>query len=271
MVTSSASISSRQARSRRAAAALGLVLAGGTACWRAAPPPPALELANAPPAPAPARRATAAAAGCVAVVADVGASPLRGATCLPGEPIEIRFGAPVDSTAAQRAWVTVAPASSPPSAYNEWAYVDDGAEQARLTAPTQPGDYEVRLHADYPAQQYNVVGSVRIVVAARVAAGATPAAQQRFALGAATLAPGATIDLRFPAAMRAAPGEQFWVTVVADGAPDSDWSAWAFVAEGARAAMLPAPDQPGSYEVRLHANYPTQLTNVVHRAALAVH
>jgi hypothetical protein len=198
---------------------------------------------------------------------------LDAASCAPGDEIAIRFDAPIRSTPDSRAWITVVEADRPPSAYGAWSYLDDGATLATLKAPTRPGAYEVRLHTDYPARTFNVQHAVALIVGAEraePAAGVTPLSAQRFAIAGRTVRPGARIDLTFATAMHAAPHEQFWVTVVDAGAADSAWGAYDYVPPGARRMHLTAPAKPGAYEVRLHANYPTKTTNLVHRVAIQV-
>ncbi len=219
------------------------------------PPPPPLP----PLAPAPAIR-------------------LNASLFAPGAPIEIRFAQPIRSTPARRAWVTVSAAGSASTSYGAWKYVDDGVRTASLAAPSKPGAYEVRLHTDYPAKAYNVERAVPFTVAppAEVPdvpgsrANVTPPSGQRFTLAAHVLRGGDKAEVRFPAPLRPVPGEQFWITVIEAGAPDDRWGTWAYVPNGARTMSLPVPAQAGVYEVRLHANYPKQSTNVVHRARLRV-
>jgi hypothetical protein len=93
---------------------------------------------------------------------------------------------------------------------------------------------------------------------------------QIIALGAATVAAGAALDIQFREALVPAPGERYWVTVVTPDTPDDQWAEWAYVTDGARDAVLAAPAQAGRYEVRLHGNYPTQTTNVLDRVAVDV-
>jgi serine/threonine-protein kinase len=196
----------------------------------------------------------------------------------PNTDVAIRFAGPVASPSAQRTWVAMAEAGKPPSSYASWIFVDDGASVATLKAPTKPGAYEVRVHTDYPAKSFNVVQSVALTVAsgtpvavAPVAqSSVTPRAMQRFTLATTALHLGDKAELRFPAPMQAAKGEQFWVTVVARGTADSTWGTYEYVANGARISKLPLPAAVGDYEVRLHANYPTKTTNVVHRVAIHV-
>jgi serine/threonine-protein kinase len=192
----------------------------------------------------------------------------------PGDSIEIQFIEPVRSTPQSRAWITVIEADRPPSAYGAWEYLADGATLARLKAPDKPGAYQVRLHTDYPAKSFNVQGAVAVTVSARAEAEPgsepTPRGLQRFQLARGAVAPGAMIDIAFATALRAAPREQFWITVVAAGAADNAWGTYEYVPAGARRMQLAAPAKPGDYEVRLHANYPTRTTNLVHRAAIRV-
>jgi hypothetical protein len=169
----------------------------------------------------------------------------------------------------------VVEADRPPSAYGAWGYLDDGATLATLKAPTQRGAYQVRLHTDYPARTFNVQGAVALTVGshraeAEPAAEPTPLSRQRFTIARRALRPGAKIDVAFAAALRAAPREQFWITVVPAGAADSAWAAYEYVPAGARHLQLTAPTTGGDYEVRLHANYPTKTTNLVHRVAIRV-
>jgi hypothetical protein len=188
----------------------------------------------------------------------------------PGEEIGIRFTAPVSSTTQSRAWITVIAADQPPSAYGDWSYLDDGATSASLKAPAKPGAYEVRLHTDYPAKTFNVQHSVALTVGPEVAPQVTPPSAQRFTVGAATVKSGAKVHVTFATALQAAPKEQFWVTIVEAGAADSSWGAYEYVQPGARRMQMTVPTKPGDYEVRLHANYPTKTTNVVHRVAIHV-
>jgi serine/threonine-protein kinase len=192
----------------------------------------------------------------------------------PGDPIEIRFAAPVRSKPESQAWITVIEADRPASAYGAWSYLDDGTKLATLKAPSRPGAYEIRLHTDYPARTFNVQRAVPLTVAERAEAepapGVTPVALQRFTVATTVLRPGARIDVTFAAALRAAPPERFWITVVATGAADSSWGTYEYVPAGARHIQLTAPAKPGDYEVRLHANYPTKTTNLVHRVVIRV-
>ncbi|MBX3162298.1 MAG: hypothetical protein KF773_40410 [Deltaproteobacteria bacterium] len=99
---------------------------------------------------------------------------------------------------------------------------------------------------------------------------ATPPDLERFTLDAAEVAAGAAIAVAFPGPMVAAAGEKYWIAVVAREAPDTEYGTWKYLEPGARTSELVAPKQAGAYEVRLHANYPTRNTHVVHRAPITV-
>jgi eukaryotic-like serine/threonine-protein kinase len=196
---------------------------------------------------------------------------LESTTVAPGEPIVIKFPGRMSSKANSRAWVTVIEAGKPPSAYGTWEYVADGATTAKLAAPTKPGSYEVRLHTEYPTKSTNVVHSAALVVDEQ--ARPKPPAQTtkfRFHVKAQAAAAGEPIELVFAQPMVAAPGEKFWVTVVKPGDADDTYGKYEYVPEGARKMLFEMPKAPGDYELRLHANYPTKATNVVHRVKIHV-
>jgi len=197
---------------------------------------------------------------------------LTSKTFAPGAPIAIAFASAVSSKTNNRTWVAIAEAGSPASSYGSWEFVADGATSAALKAPTSAGAYEVRVHAGYPAKPFNLQQAVRfeVTAAAPVIAGVTPVAKQRFSLASTTVTSGDNIEVVFPGAMLPSPGDQFWITVVAAGAPDTAWAKYSFVPLNARTMKVEAPTSPGNYEVRLHANYPKQMTNLVHRAKLRV-
>jgi hypothetical protein len=187
-----------------------------------------------------------------------------------GAAIEIKFAAPVRAPAASRAWVTVVEASKPDTQYGSWSYVTDGATTMTLTAPASPGSYEVRIHTDYPAKSTNVRFRVPVTIEAAVDPAATPLAQQRFSLASTRVAPGAKATVKFPVALRANKGEQFWVTIVNKGAAASSYGSYAYVPADAREVELAVPTKPGEYEMRLHANYPKKTTNLVHGVPFVV-
>jgi hypothetical protein len=193
----------------------------------------------------------------------------------PGAEVTLHFAAPIVSTSSDRAWVTFVHPDQGPDAWGQFEYVPDTATTFSMKAPAEPGAYEARLHTHYPKLATNLVHTEGFRVeehqlASATDGGETPRVQQRFAAVRTVLPHGSQAELRFPAPLHAKHGEQFWVTVVEAGAPDEKYGTWSYVPDGATTISLQLSDQPGEYELRLHANYPTKSTHVVHRVALHV-
>jgi hypothetical protein len=186
--------------------------------------------------------------------------------------------------------VTISEKGAAETSYGNWEYVKDGATVAELKAPRRPGEYEVRVHTDYPTKSYNVRYRIPIAVKGKDPdatttttttppdttkpvdpnVGVTPLDKQTFSLARKKVKVGGEAVLHFPQPLHAKAGERFWITVVARDAPLDKYEHYEYVAQDAKTAKIAAPAAPGDYEVRLHANYPTKSTNVVHRAKLHV-
>ena len=80
-----------------------------------------------------------------------------------GDQIDVTYTSAVKSKDDAKYWVTVAPKGSPDSTWGDWHYVSAGASSDTLKAG-QPGEYEVRLHDDYPKQPFHVVARQAIKV-----------------------------------------------------------------------------------------------------------
>ena len=229
---------------------------------------------------------------------------LAARTYAPGAKVQITFAQPISSTEASKAFVTIANAENPPSSFESRELLPDRAQRVTLTAPTERGDYEVRLFTNYPKENFKIARVVGFTVGAAgaapqppvvaatpkppppveaappptppvqppkaaVASDETPRAQQRFS--APLMAPaGSQLAVRFPVALHAQKGEQFWVTVVASGAAPGAWGRFEYLEQDVKGASLVLPTEPGAYEVRLHANYPTKPNNIVFRAPLRI-
>jgi hypothetical protein len=216
----------------------------------------------------------------------------------PNESVRITFGHPVSSKSGAQAWVTISERGAAETSYGNWDFVTDGATTAELKAPKRAGEYEVRVHTDYPTQSYNVRYRVPITVKGKdpdkgpqdpiatdpngtgsgnattpTPAGGTaptPLDKQTFSLARKKVKVGGEAVLHFPQPLHAADGERFWITIVEKDAPPDKYDAYEYVAQDAKTAKIAVPSAPGDYEVRLHANYPTKTTNLVHRAKLHV-
>ncbi len=222
-------------------------------------------------------------------------------TYAPGAKVIVTFAQPISSTEASKAFVTIANTENPPSSFESREFLPDRAQRVTLTVPTERGDYEVRLFTNSPKENFKlarVVGfSVRaaessaaappvvaetpkappVVVAAPppaqpakvVASDETPRAQQRFSAPGNAPA-GSRLAVRFPVALHALKGEQFWVTVVTAGSAPGSWGRFEYLEQDVKGASLVLPTEPGAYELRLHANYPTKPNNIVFRAPLRI-
>lgn len=81
-----------------------------------------------------------------------------------------RFDQPIRGRAVDQYWIVIAPAGAPAAYQENRLHVARSAEGMQLQAPQSPGDYEVRLHGDWPKQEYNVVRTIplRVLPAADV-------------------------------------------------------------------------------------------------------
>jgi serine/threonine-protein kinase len=81
-----------------------------------------------------------------------------------GNDVTLVFPAPLVAKQGEQYWAAIVAAGKPDSEWGVWAYVPQSARKMTLKAPADPGEYEVRLHGNYPTRSYNVVHRVRIRV-----------------------------------------------------------------------------------------------------------
>jgi serine/threonine-protein kinase len=81
-----------------------------------------------------------------------------------GSDVTLVFPAPLVAKQGEQYWAAIVAVGKPDSEWGVWQYVPQNARKLTLKAPTDPGDYEVRLHGNYPTKSYNVVHRVRIRV-----------------------------------------------------------------------------------------------------------
>jgi hypothetical protein len=74
-----------------------------------------------------------------------------------GSPVEVRFAQPMVAQKGEQFWITIVEHSKPDTEYGAWQYLPPGARAISLTAPATAGDYDVRLHGNYPTKSTNVV------------------------------------------------------------------------------------------------------------------
>jgi hypothetical protein len=82
---------------------------------------------------------------------------LAATTAQAGEEIEITFPVAMKAVNGEKFWITVVQKGAGDSSYGTWSYVPDGARTMQFKMPTAVGDYEIRLHANYPRLSTNVV------------------------------------------------------------------------------------------------------------------
>lgn len=245
-------------------------------------PPPERRVTNQPPPPedaAPYPGPGAEAGGTASDDAPGYACALDKASADVGERVTMRFDKPLPKTPGERYWVALALAHKPDSEWGYWEYVDEGSARIRLPAAREPGLYEARLHANYPTISYNVVCRVRLAVGkTKCEAGAVPpgvkttlsAGAVSFSLDRDVYPAGASIKIVFNGPIEPSEGNRYWITVVEAGKGDSSWGAYEYVDKGAKSARLRAPSAPGTYEVRLHGDYPKKSHDVLFRRRIAV-
>jgi hypothetical protein len=84
-----------------------------------------------------------------------------------------------------------------------------------------------------------------------------------------TVAAGEVIQVSYGRALTAPPGQQYWITLTAFGAPDPTWGDWHYVKQGATADEI-VTKTAGEFEVRLHDIYPEHPTGVIARLRVTV-
>ena len=128
-------------------------------------------------------------------------------------------------------YVTIVPADAGEGEYLSWAYTSRG-NPAGLTAPGEPGDYEVRYVMGQDDRTL-ARAPIRVTeVEASVSAPGEVAAGARFEV--VWQGPNASRD---------------YVTIVPVGAGEGEYLSWAYTSRGSP-ATLTAPEEPGAYEVR---------------------
>ncbi|MEE8271202.1 MAG: VWA domain-containing protein, partial [Alphaproteobacteria bacterium] len=145
-------------------------------------------------------------------------------------------------------YVTIVPAGAGERVYLDYAYTTNGSP-ASLTAPDDPGAYEVRY---VTGQSKTVLASAAIAVAAVEGSVEAPA----------TVAAGADFDVVWDGP----DNDGDYVTIVSAGAGERDYLDYAYTRNGSP-APLRAPDEPGEYEVRYVTG---QSKTVLASAAIAV-
>lgn len=201
-----------------------------------------------------------------ALAGDAELFTLESDTVSGGDAIKINFTGPLDP-ANKKYWVCVVEKGKSDSTFGTWSYVTDlSGKPVTLQAPEVDGDYEVRLHGNYPTKSNNVLQRAALKIA-----GLQPTKADQMGIAAPESSPvDEKVTVTFPHPLVPEQGVKFWVALVPADAPDKAQGLWRFVPVGATKLELRAPTASGKHEVRLHSNYPKASTNVVAKAAFQV-
>ena len=147
-----------------------------------------------------------------------------------GANIEVEAAGPVDD----RHWIGIAVAGSDPGNYRDYTRPVAGQSRYTLSAPGEPGDYEIR----YVLNESEAVAAMQPlkVIAAEIGIDAP-----------AEAAVGSEVTFR----ARGPAGSGNWVGFAEVGSSDGSWSGrYAYVTENEASYSLAAPTEPGDYELR---------------------
>ena len=141
------------------------------------------------------------------------------------------FAVDWEGPANSRDYLTIVPEGAEDHSWTSYAYTSAGTP-ARLTAPLDPGRYEVR----YVTGQANSVLARQGLIITEVSASVQ--APDEVAAGAS-----------FEVAWQGPDNERDYVTIVAEGADEGTWLSYAYTRQGTPLSLT-APIEPGRYEVR---------------------
>ena len=129
-------------------------------------------------------------------------------------------------------YITVVPAGAAAGSYTAYKYTREGTP-LMLTAPIEPGDYEVRYQSD--RESGVVFASVPLTVTGLEIVLNAPAE--------------VTAGETFEVAWEGPDGAQDYITIVPAGAAEGTYLSYAYTSSGSP-LTLNAPDEPGAYEIR---------------------
>ena len=187
-----------------------------------------------------------------------------------GQAPAVTFNVPLRPITGEKYWIGIANAELPAEASGLWKMLSPGDTRVTLDQPISTGKHRITLHANYPTRSTHPIATLELDVTGDAAGAPTDLAGLELVLAAPSIKVGEQATVTFSSPLRARTGEKFWITLIPAGQDDTEWGQYTYVDVGAGSVELPAPTEPGDYEVRLHAQYPTKSSNVVARAKLEV-
>jgi hypothetical protein len=88
---------------------------------------------------------------------------LNASTAVTGDEIVVTFDKPLTGRATNQYWVALQPVTAPTSDTTGRVFLDRGDTMARLRT-TAPGDYEVRLHGNWPKKEHSLITRIPVKV-----------------------------------------------------------------------------------------------------------
>jgi len=181
--------------------------------------------------------------------ADIQVTPVQASVQPPAEvPAASEFQVAWQGPAYEIDYLTIAEPSSPAGTYDNYAYTRHG-NPAKLTAPAEPGRYEVRY----------ILGNGTLILArSPMTIGAVSAQVQ----------PPESVNAaaKFQVSWQGPSNEGDYLSVAKAGSPDGSYDNYAYTKNG-NPAKLTAPAEAGQYEVRYIQGHGTRL---LAKAPLAV-
>jgi Ca-activated chloride channel family protein len=162
---------------------------------------------------------------------------VTGADIAVSGPAEVEAGAPFEITWTgpdnQGDYLTIVETGAAEGMYLDYAYTRDG-NPATLTAPAEPGPYEIRYSTEQESPNPTLASAPITVVAAAISLEAP-----------AEVGAGES----FSVAWTGPDGPQDYLTIVLANAPDGTYLDYAYT-RGGSPLTLTAPTEPGAYEIR---------------------
>lgn len=130
-------------------------------------------------------------------------------------------------------YITIVPAGTEEGIWTDYEYTASG-NPCTLTAPMEPGDYEIRYSSEQETPNRTMAMTTVSVITVEITLSAP-----------GTVAAGSTFDVEWTGP----DGEVDYITIAPAGSEDGTFMSYSYTASGSPASLI-APDEPGDYEIR---------------------